>query len=99
MTTKVMNKCYDWWESLTEEEQFKIMTDYYPTEVKEDTDVNKMFGDMPDNEQMWIHIRSNRESKIVGKIPIDHDVFNQILVGIGRRKFGKITTKIKGEIK
>ena len=35
-------------------------------------------------------------SKIVGKIPINDDVFNQILVGIGRRKFGKVTTEIKG---
>jgi len=36
--------------------------------------------------------------KVVGKIPINDDVFNQILVGIGRRKFGKVTTKVKGAI-
>ena len=35
--------------------------------------------------------------KVVGKIPINHDVFNQILVGIGRRKFGKVTTETKGD--
>ena len=39
-----------------------------------------------------------QESKVVGKIPINDDVFNQILVGIGRRKFGKVTTKTKGAI-
>ena len=39
---------------------------------------------------------SIRGAKVVGKIPINHDVFNQILVGIGRRKFGKVTTEVKG---
>ena len=41
------------------------------------------------------HEKKVEESKVVGKIPINDDVFNQILVGIGRRKFGKITTEVK----
>ena len=31
-------------------------------------------------------------------IPINPDRFDQILKGIGRRKFGKVTTKVKGAI-
>ena len=42
--------------------------------------------------------KSINGSKVVGKIPINHDKFNQILVGIGRRKFGKVTTEVKGGI-
>lgn len=82
MATKVMNKCYDWWESLTEEEQLKIMTDYYPKEVKEDTDIDKMFGDMPDFSQLWIYYRETEQKTI----PINPDRFDQILRKIGRKK-------------
>ena len=39
--------------------------------------------------------KSINGAKVVGKIPINDDVFNQILVGIGRRKFGKVTTETK----
>ena len=52
-----LEECYDWWKNLTEEEQLKIMTDYYPMEVKEDTDIDKMFGDMPGGSQLWIYNR------------------------------------------
>ena len=44
------------------------------------------------------HEKKVEASRVVGKIPINHDVFNQILVGIGRRKFGKVTTEVKGGI-
>ena len=81
-----LEKCYEWWKNLTEEEQLKIMTDYYPTEVKEDTDINKMFGDMPSDEQLWIYIRANTESKIKRTIPINPDRFDEILIRIGRKK-------------
>ena len=50
-----MNKVYDWWESLGEERQLEIMTGYYPNEVQEDTDIDKMFGDMPNSFQIWIY--------------------------------------------
>ena len=86
MATKQLNKCYDWWESLTEEEQLKIMTDYYPiditTEVHKDTDIDKMFGDMPDYTQLWIYQRETKR-KI---IPVNPDKFDQILKKIGRKK-------------
>ena len=35
--------------------QYEIMLDWYPTEVKEDTDVDKMFGDMPFEYQSEIY--------------------------------------------
>ena len=52
-----MNKVYDWWESLSEERQLEIMTSYYADAVKEDTDIDKMFGDMPNSYQIWIYRR------------------------------------------
>ena len=52
-----MNQIYDWWDSLSEERQLEIMTSYFPDEVKEDTDIDKMFGDMPDGYQIWIYRR------------------------------------------
>ena len=54
MTDYQMDKVYNWWKGLTEEKQLKIMTDYYPTEVNKDTNIDKMFGDMPTETQLWI---------------------------------------------
>ena len=56
MKTKLMEKVYKWWESLTEQKQFDIMLDWYPTEVNKDTDIDKMFGDMANTSQteMWL---------------------------------------------
>ena len=82
MKDKKLKKCYDWWGNLTEEEQFKIMTDFYPTEVKEDTDIDKMFGDMPDYTQLWIYRRETKQKTI----PINPKHFHQILIKIGRKK-------------
>ena len=48
---------YDWWKRLTEERQLKIMTSYYPMEVKEDTNIDKMYGDLPLDTQLWIYRR------------------------------------------
>ena len=81
-----LEKSYEWWKNLTEEEQLKIMTDYYPTEVKEDTDINKMFGDMPSDEQLWIYIRVTSKSRIKKTIYINPDRLDQILKRIGRKK-------------
>jgi len=52
-----MEEVYDWWDSLSEDEQLEIMTSYYPDEVQEDTDIDKMFGDMPNGCQIWIYRR------------------------------------------
>ena len=46
---------YKWWKGLTDLRQYEIMLDWYPTEVKEDTDIDKMFGDMPFKNQLEIY--------------------------------------------
>lgn len=55
-----LNKCYDWWGNLTEEKRFIIMMDYYPEEVKEDTDIDKMFGDMANEYRLEIYRGENK---------------------------------------
>jgi len=86
MEDKKLKECYDWWENLTEEEQLKIMIDFCPTEVKEDTNIDKMFGDMPSDSQLWIYNRTIRKCRITGTIPINPDRFDLILKKIGRKK-------------
>ncbi|MDD2778480.1 MAG: hypothetical protein PHI16_06300 [Methanocellales archaeon] len=61
-----MDKVYDWWNSLSEQEQYDLMLDWYPEAIKEDTDIDKFFGDMPDREQLWIYekeVKNNANRK------------------------------------
>ena len=53
----LIEECYDWWDRLSEQEQFNIMLNWYPTEVHKDTDIDKMFGDMPDEDKLWIYCK------------------------------------------
>jgi hypothetical protein len=53
----LLKKCYAWWNSLTEYKQFWLMMEWYPYEVKEDTNADKFFGDMPQETQLWIYER------------------------------------------
>ena len=55
-----MDKVYAWWDSLTEYKQFWLMMDWFPYQIKEDTNADKFFGDMPDDYKLWIW---NREVK------------------------------------
>ncbi len=57
---EIMEKVYRWWDHLTEDEQLKIMLGHFPEQVKEDTDIDKMFGDMPDDIQLWIYNKGNK---------------------------------------
>jgi len=61
---EVMDKVYDWWESLTEQKQFDIMLNWYPTEVHKDTDIDKMFGDMENKYQTEIYLGNNPEDEV-----------------------------------
>ena len=56
---KFMDKVYAWWESLTEQKQFDIMLGFYPSAVNKDTNVDKMFGDMPNICQAEIYLDNN----------------------------------------
>ena len=49
---KLVDKVYDWWESLTEQEQFDIMYDHFP-------DVDKFFGDMVWENQLDVYLTEN----------------------------------------
>lgn len=46
---------YKWWGNLTDMRQYEIILTWYPTEVKEDTDIDKFFGDMPFENQLEIY--------------------------------------------
>ena len=54
---------YKWWGNLTDMRQYEIMLEWYPTEVKEDTDIDKMFGDMPYKYQLEIYEGENEEKE------------------------------------
>jgi len=56
---KLMDEVYDWWDSLTEEEQLNLMLNWYPMEVNKDTDIDKFFGDMGSERQLYIYKEEN----------------------------------------
>ena len=57
---KLADKVYDWWDSMTDQEQFDLMLEWYPTEITKDTDIDKLFGDMGWENQLWIYQRENK---------------------------------------
>jgi len=59
---KLMDRIYDWWDSLTEKEQLNIMLDWCPTEVDD-------LGNLPNNEQIAIWEKENKmtEEDIQGR--------------------------------
>jgi len=63
------NKCYEWWDSLTEQEQYELMLTWYPTEVKEDTDIEKYWGDLSEDTKWWIYEKENKcsEEDLIGQ--------------------------------
>ena len=50
----LMDKVYAWWDSLSDEEQHNLMQDYYPNEFTEDDVADDFFGDMSNDNQLWI---------------------------------------------
>jgi hypothetical protein len=46
-------KIYSWWDSLTDEEQYNLMTDYYPNDSMED-DGNDFFDDLSSDDKLRI---------------------------------------------
>ena len=59
MEQRLMDKVYEWWDSLGEQEQYDLILDWYPNELNEDDDVDSFFGDMPNEKQLWIWKREN----------------------------------------
>jgi len=58
-----LDECYEWWKGLSEDLQYRIMLNWFPYGIKEDTDVDKFFGDLPDDKQLWIYERETKENK------------------------------------
>lgn len=63
------DKVYAWWDSLSDEEQYNTMLNWYPNEFTEDDDADAFFGDMPSDKQLWIYKRENKltEEDIEGR--------------------------------
>lgn len=59
MEMREMNKVYDWWETLSEQEQWDIIADYMPENINEETDPNEEYGDMLWDEQFDIYRDNN----------------------------------------
>ena len=58
---KLQDQVYDWWDSLSEEEQHNLMMDWYPNDFTKDKydDADSFFGDLPSSTQLWIWKREN----------------------------------------
>ena len=56
---KLMDKVYDWWESLSEEEQYDIISNWCPEDITKESDADDMFGNMLWSEQFRIYKDNN----------------------------------------
>ena len=72
----MLNKCYDWWDSLELEEQYKVLLDWFPMGVKKDTDIEKFWGDLPEDTKWWIYEHENKctEEDIEGQRDRANDI-------------------------
>ena len=75
MEMREMQKVYEWWDNLSEEEQYNLILDWYPNDFTEDDDADSFFGDMPNDKQLWIWQRENNitEENIQGQKDIAGD--------------------------
>jgi len=56
---KLQDIAYSWWESLTEQKQYDIISDRCPEDITEESDANVMFGNMLWDEQFGIYKDNN----------------------------------------
>jgi len=56
---KLQDTVYDWWESLTEQKQYDIISNWCPEDITEESDADDMFGNMLWNEQFRIYKANN----------------------------------------
>ena len=75
---RLMEKVYEWWDSLDEEEQYNLMCDWYPNDFTKDKydDADSFFGDLPSSKKLWIWKRENHltEEDIEGQRDIAGDM-------------------------
>lgn len=59
----LFDKVYAWWDSLSDEEQYNIIaTRYADYPITKETDIDKFFGDMPNDTQLWMYKRENEST-------------------------------------
>jgi len=57
---RLMDKVYEWWDSLDEEEQYNLMLDWYPDVFTKDDYADSFFGDLPSSTKLWIYQEENK---------------------------------------
>ena len=68
---RLMDRVYEWWDSLDEQEQYDLMQDWYPNEFREDDDGDSFFGKMPNDKQLWIWRRETNPAPELTQEEID----------------------------
>ena len=73
---RLLSKIYDWWDSLSDEEQYNLMLGWYPNEFTEDDDADDFFGNLANSTQLWIWKRENKltEEDIQGQVDMATDM-------------------------
>ena len=59
MEQRLMDTVYEWWESLSEQEQWDIIEDYRPEYITEETNPDEEYGNMSWDEQFDIYKEHN----------------------------------------
>ena len=74
MGQREMNIVYKWWDSLSEEEQYNLMLDYYPNDFMEN-DADDVFDDLSSDDKLRIWRSENKltEEDIEGQKDIAGD--------------------------
>ena len=68
---RLLDKVYEWWDSLDEQEQWDIIADYQPENINEDTNPDEEFGNMYTSEQIEIWQRETNPASELTKEEVD----------------------------
>ena len=69
---RLLDKCYAWWNSLSEEGQYNLMCDWYPNDFDVDEDSgDSFFGDMPHSTKIWIWQRETNPAHELTEEEVD----------------------------
>jgi len=59
MEQRLIDKVYLWWDSLDNEDQHKLILDYYPNTFTENDNANDFFDNLINDGKLWIWEREN----------------------------------------
>ena len=85
---KLQDIVYDWWGSLTEQEQYNIISNWCPEDITEESDADDMFGNMLWNEQFDIYKYNNPKEFMSTNELYDGDV-SSIDIADGEYEYNK----------